>query len=118
MPVKKIIKKKVALKKKSAKKPVKKVAAKQDKLLRQAQDKPIGVVTHYFRKIKVAVVKFKSPVSSGTKLRFKGATTNFAMKIGSIQYNHKELKRAPKGKQVGIKVSKRVRKGDTIYLEK
>lgn len=79
--------------------------------------KPIGKVTHYFTAIKVAIVKFAKPVKKGTAVRFSGATTDFKQKIGSLQYNHKDIAVAPKGKQVGMKVSKRVREGDVVYLE-
>ena len=103
--------KKVVKKKPSVKKWVIKSA-------KAKKEATIGTVTHFFRKIKVAVVKFKKPVSAGTKVRFRGATTNFVQKIGSMQYDHKPLDRAPKGKQVGMKVEKRVRGGDEVYLEK
>jgi hypothetical protein len=78
--------------------------------------KPIGKVTHYYTEIKVAIVKFKQSVKVGVELQFKGATTDFKEKIKSMQYDHKPLKIAPKGKQIGIKVKKRVREGDEVYL--
>jgi hypothetical protein len=78
-------------------------------------EKPIGVVTHYFGNIKVAIVRFKKPVMIGTKVRFEGATTHFLQKISSMQYNHKSVGAAKKGQETGIKVTRRVRKGDNIY---
>lgn len=79
--------------------------------------KPIGAVTHYFGNLKVAIVKFNKSFKKGKTLRFLGATSNFKQKIGSMQYNHKDISVAPKGKQVGIKVGKKARPGDKIYLE-
>ena len=79
--------------------------------------KPIGVVTHYFGNLKVAIIKFNKPFKKGKALRFLGATSNFKQKVGSMQYNHKDVLIAPKGKQVGIKVNKKARPGDKIYLE-
>ena len=105
MPKKKVIKKAKA-NKKSAKQKVKSA-----KVI-----KPVGTVTHFYTEIKVAIVKFKQPVKVGTELQFKGATTDFKEKIKSMQYDHKPLKIAPKGKQIGIKVKKRVREGDEVYL--
>lgn len=79
--------------------------------------KPIGVVTHYFGNLKVAIVKFNKPIKKGRVLRFLGATSNFKQKVGSIQYNHKDISVAPKGKQVGVKITKKARPGDKIYIE-
>ena len=102
MPTKKKVAKKPAAKKKSIVKPV-------------VAGKPIGIVTHFFTSIKVAIIKFKQPVKTGESIAIRGATTDFIQKIASIQYDHKPIAAAPKGKEVGIKVSKRVREGDEIF---
>ncbi|HUX35960.1 MAG TPA: hypothetical protein VMV71_02915 [Candidatus Paceibacterota bacterium] len=90
------------------KKPVKK-AAPVKKL------KPIGVVTHYYGDINVAVIKFKRVFKAGEKVHFKGATTDFKDKIKSMQYEHKPVAAAKKGQQVGAKVNDKVREGDEVY---
>ena len=77
--------------------------------------KPIGKVTHFFNHIKVAIVKFKLPVKLGTEVRLQGATTDFSTVIESMQYDHKPIKIAKKGQEVGIKLKKRVREGDMVY---
>ena len=77
--------------------------------------KPIGIVTHFYNKIKVAIFKFKKPLKAGSKIRIKGATTNFEEILKSIQIDHKNVSVAPKGKLIGIKVSKRARVGDLVY---
>lgn len=99
--------------KNKVKKAAKKSVAKP--MIAKAQ-KPIGEVTHFFAKIKVAIVKFQKPVSVGEEVNFKGATTDFKMIIKSMQYEHQPIKKAAKGKEVGIKVSKRVREGDEVFL--
>ncbi len=81
-------------------------------------EKPIGVVLHFYGNIKVAIVKLKTPIKAGAKLRFEGATTKFEQVVSSMQYDHKPLTRAPKGKQIGIKVTKKVREGDSVFLMK
>ena len=78
--------------------------------------KPIGKGEHFYNKIGVAIVKFKQAVPAGTKLKFKGATTDFEETIDSMQLDHKPIDSAPKGKQVGIKVSEKVHEGDLVYL--
>lgn len=77
--------------------------------------KPIGKVTHFYNKIGVAIVKFTKAVPVGTKLAFKGATTDFKEVVQSMQYEHESIESAPKGKQVGIKVKERVHEGDSVY---
>lgn len=79
--------------------------------------KPIGAVTHFFSEISVAIVKFSKETDSGKTVRFKGATTDFAQKISEMQYDHKPITRAKKGKEVGIKVKDRVREGDKVFEE-
>lgn len=80
--------------------------------------KPIGVVTHFFGGIKVAIVKFKKPVKVGTRLYFKGTTTDFVQAVDSMQFDHQPIAVAKPNTQVGVKVGKRVREGDEIFLKK
>jgi hypothetical protein len=105
MPKKKIAKKKVARKKRAAPKVKKAPRA----------EKPIGKVTHFYNEILVAIVRFNKKVLVGTALHFKGATTDFVDTPKSMQYDHKPIASAAKGKQIGIKVKKRVREGDLVY---
>jgi len=79
------------------------------------EPKPIGEVRHYYGGIGVAVIKFSKAVKVGDTVRIKGATTDFEENISSMQYDHKELKSAAKGKEVGVKISQKVREGDKVY---
>lgn len=81
-------------------------------------EKPVGVVTHYYTSIKVGIVKFKKDVKKGVIISFHGATTGFSQKIESLQLDHKAVAVAKKGKLVGIKLKKRVREGDEVFLGK
>lgn len=103
--------KKVAPKKKPAKKTIKKVVSAIIK-----PQKPIGRVTHFYSGLKVAIIKFTVPVKTGTAITIRGVTTNFKDVIKSMQLNHKVITVAPKGKQIGIKVKKKVREGDVVYV--
>jgi len=78
--------------------------------------KPIGEVTHFYGGLSVAIIKFAQPVKAGTTVRFEGHTTNFTQALNSMQYDHKEIDTAPKGKEVGIKVNDKVREGDKVFL--
>lgn len=112
----KAAKKKVVVKKKVVTK--KKAPSKKIKAIKVKAEKPIGVVTHFYNHIKVAVVKFKVPVKVGVKVLFKGATTDFSQVISSMQYEHESIKVAKKGQSLGLKVAKRVREGDEIFIQK
>ena len=110
MPKKIIKKKKVVAKKK---KPTAKKAAKAKPIAKK--NKPVGKVTHFYAQIKVAIIKFNTPIKVGSELYLKGATTDFKEIVKSMQYDHKPVATAPKGKLIGIKLKKRVREGDLVY---
>ena len=81
-----------------------------------ARPKPAGVVTHYYGGIGVGIVKCLKPVKTGMPVRFSGATTDFTQTIQSLQYEHEKIVSAAKGKEVGMKVKKRVREGDEMFF--
>jgi putative protease len=54
-------------------------------------------------------------IAVGDKLRFSGATTNFEMKLESMQIDHEVVESAAAGADVGIAVPERVRRSDTVY---
>lgn len=83
---------------------------------KKSEGKRAGVVTHYFAAIKVAIVKCAQPFEVGATLGFRGATTKFDQKIISMQFDHKPIARSKKGQEVGIKVGKRVREGDRVFI--
>jgi len=80
-----------------------------------AEEKPIGEVTHFYKNIGVAVVKFNKTVSAGETVHFRGATTDFTQKLASMQFDHKDVDKAEKGKEIGLKVDERVRVGDEAF---
>lgn len=100
MPVKK--------KKSPAKAKAKKAAAK--------GPKPIGMVTHFYGKINVGIVKLKSPIKVGDTLKFVGKHGEFTQPLVSMQFEHQPIIKASKGKQVGIQVKKPVHENDLVYL--
>lgn len=78
----------------------------------------VGFVRNYYSKAKVAEIKLHSgSVKLGDKLMFQGPTTGvFEQKAVSMEINHKKVKEVKKGKSVGIKVSKAVRKNDKVFV--
>lgn len=81
-------------------------------------DKPIGEVTHFYGGLGVAIVKFNQEISDGANVTFQGATTDFSQNLESMELDRKPIQKAPKGKEIGIKVKKKVREGDGVFLNK
>ncbi len=118
------------VKKKTQKKAVKKIQKKspgktQKKTRKKVQKKPvktppkekeIGIITHYFNNISVGIIKLKAELNTGDKIHVKGAHDDFTQVITSMQVNHKDIARAKKGAEVGIKVPKRVHENDKVYI--
>lgn len=75
----------------------------------------VGVVTHYFPKVRAAVIKLKMPLSVGDAIRVKGHTTNFQETVSSIQIDHVPVASAARGEEIGLQVSSRVRRKDVVY---
>ena len=108
-PAKKSIKKKVVAKRKVAKKrKITKVAAK------KKPENVIGVVTHYFPKVRAAVIKLKANLTNGDNIKIKGHTTDFTQSINSMQIDHVPVSIAHKGQEIGVLVNSRVRQHDIV----
>ena len=76
----------------------------------------VGVVDHWFGHIEVAGVEVTvGQLSVGDTVHISGHTTDFTEKIESMQIEGESVLNASKGDQVGIKVSDRVRAGDSVY---
>ncbi len=124
--IKKVAKKatkKLAPKKKAMKKLVKKQVKKAPKQSTKkfvakapSMGTRVGVVTHYYGGLGVAIVKCEKPIAEGVQLHFKGATTDFMDTVTSMQYDHQVIMLAAKGQEVGIKVRDKTREGDEVYL--
>jgi putative protease len=77
----------------------------------------VGKVVHYFDNVKVAAIKLVSEIKVGDKIVIIGNTTGIVHStIDSIEINRKPVKKAEKGKEIGIKVPNLVRKNDEVYL--
>lgn len=75
----------------------------------------VGRITHYFKKIGVAVVELEEELKVGDEISIEGATTNFRQKVTSMEIEHKKVDVAKAGQSIGLKVKERVREGDIVY---
>jgi len=81
----------------------------------EKEAKPIGEVTHFFSKISVAVIKLKSVLKVGDKIKIEGHGKSFEQTVESMQVEHENIETAKKGQEVGMKVAEPVKEGDLVY---
>lgn len=80
------------------------------------EGKLIGEVTHYFGNIGVAVIKLKDKLKEGEEIRIVGGEgTDFNQVVESMEADHKKVKEAKKGDEVGMKVAQKAREGYKVY---
>jgi len=75
----------------------------------------IGKVTAFFARPVVAGIELVGTIKVGDKIHIKGHTTDMELTVDSMQIDNVNVNEAKAGDNIGIKVSDRVRRGDTIY---
>ena len=75
----------------------------------------IGQVTHFFSKIKVAVLELTLPLVVGDRILVKGPLTDFEQTVNSLQIDHKEIQGAEGGQSIGLKLVQLAREKDLVY---
>jgi putative protease len=80
--------------------------------------KKVGVVTHYFDKIGVAIVNVKGTIAVGDQIEIRdktGEEVKFNQEVSSMQVEHENINKAKKGQEIGLKVDQGVKEKDLIY---
>ena len=76
----------------------------------------VGVVSHFYTKIKVAVIDLSSKLSVGERILFiRGGEELFEQDVESIQLEHEKKKTAKKGDCIGLKTVDDVKEGAEVY---
>ena len=75
----------------------------------------IGKVSDFFAHPVVAGIELTATLKQGDRIHITGHTTDIEMTAESMQVNNVDVPEAKAGDAVGIKVTDRVRRGDTIY---
>ena len=75
----------------------------------------IGKVTDFFARPVVAGIELTATLKLGDKIHIKGHTPDLELIVDSMQINNVDVKEAKAGDSVGVKVSERVRKRDTVH---
>lgn len=80
-------------------------------------EKEVGFVEHWFGHIMVAGIKITNgPLKVGDTIHIKGHTSDFMMKVESMQIEHKNVDKANTGDDIGIKVTEHAREHDRVFL--
>ncbi len=75
----------------------------------------MGQVTHYYDRLRVAVLALIDVIHVEDYVHIVGHATDFYQKVTSLQINHQSVPEAQPGQDVALKVSRRVRPHDVVY---
>ena len=75
----------------------------------------IGKVSDFFAHPVVAGIELTGTMKVGDTVHIVGHTTDIEFTVNSMQINNANVDQAKAGDSVGVKVSDRVRRGDTVY---
>ena len=79
----------------------------------------IGVVTHYYGNVSVAVVKLDSGMLRiGDNIHIRGHTSDFSQRVESLQIGHAPVSEVGPNDDFGLKVVAHVREHDIVYKVK
>jgi putative protease len=76
----------------------------------------IGTISDFFTKPMVAGVELSASLKSGDIIHVKGHTTDIMMIVQSMQIDNVNVTEAKAGDAIGIKLTGRARKGDTVFV--
>ena len=79
----------------------------------------IGVVTHYFSHLTVAIVQLETgSVRAGDVVHIKGHTSDFTQPVESMEVDHVRVNEAYPGQSFGLRVKEHAREHDVVYKAK
>jgi hypothetical protein len=76
----------------------------------------VGVVTHYFNHLSVAIVKMEAGMlREGDTIHVKGHTSDFRQRVQSMEVEHVHVPEVWPGQSFGLKVIEHAREHDVVY---
>jgi len=78
-------------------------------------EKQVGSVTHFYKKIGVAIIELSDSLLVGDTIHISGHTTDMTQKVDSMQMEHQNIEKAEKGQVIGLKVNDEVRVKDLVF---
>ena len=80
------------------------------------REERIGVVTHYYNHLSVAIVRLESGrLHVGDIVHIRGHTTDFSQRVESLEVNHASTIEVGPNDDFGLKVAEHVREHDVVY---
>ncbi len=76
----------------------------------------LGIVTHYYKRIGVAVLSLSGQLKTSDVVHILGRNTDFYQKAWSMEIEHRKVQCVGPGAEVALRVAEPVRRGDKIYL--
>ncbi len=76
----------------------------------------IGIVTHYYNKIGVAVLSLNAELKIHDVIQILGCSTDLIQKVKSLQVDHLKIQSAGPIAEVALKVNEPVHEGDRVFL--
>jgi len=78
--------------------------------------KPIGILTHYYDKIGVGIIKLSKPLKVGDTITVSKGEHTFTQTVDSLELDHESVTKAGEGKEVGLKLSEKIKEGALVEL--
>ena len=79
----------------------------------------IGVVTHYFSHLAVAIVQLETgSMRAGDVVHIKGHTSDFTQPVESMEIDHVHVTEVRPGQSFGLRVREHAREHDVVYKAK
>ncbi len=76
----------------------------------------IGVVTHYYSHLSVAIVRLESgTLRVGDTIHIRGHTTDFGQRVQSMEVEHRPVMEVGPNDEFGVKVIEHAREHDVVY---
>jgi hypothetical protein len=80
------------------------------------REQRIGVVTHYYGHLSVAILRLESAtLHIGDMIHIRGHTTDFSQKVESLEVNHAPATEVGPNDDFGLMVVEHVREHDVVY---
>ncbi len=79
----------------------------------------IGVVTHYYNHLSVAILKLETGgLRVGDMIHIRGHTSDFSQPVESMEIDHVHVNEARPGQSFGLRVKEHAREHDVVYKAK
>ena len=76
----------------------------------------IGIVTHYFSHLSVAIIQLDAGMlREGDVVHIKGHTSDFKQRVESMEVEHVRVSEAHPGQSFGLRVQEHAREHDVVY---